>query len=301
MTWIFRQLFAIAVLPFTAAVIIPVWLARRNAIGLAPGSRVGLLLFSTSLSRFITEGRGTLAPWDPPRHLVIAGAQRYVRNPMISRVLLVLIGEALLLVSWPHVTWALIFFAINAIYIPLVEEPRLAERPAGHCGNPILKEKSMKPVLWVFVGLSAFTVAACQPRVSREAETMALLERDRAWARAAATGNVDSIVSFWTEDARVLLPDHPAYVGTEAIRKMVTTSLAIPGFQISWTPENAIVSASGDLAYTYGTNSVTVPDSAGHPVTTEGRYVEVWRKEKSGEWRCSIDINNTGPAVKRAS
>ena len=125
--------------------------------------------------------------------------------------------------------------------------------------------------------------------------------RDRAWAGAAATGNVDSIVSFWTEDARVLLPDQPAYVGTEALRKMVTASLAIPGFQISWTPETAIVSASGDLAYTYGTNRITVPDSAGHSVTTEGRYVEVWRKEKDGQWRCSIDIYNTGPAAKPAS
>jgi protein-S-isoprenylcysteine O-methyltransferase Ste14 len=143
MTWIFRQLFAIAVLPFTVAVIIPVWLARRNAIGLAPGHTLtqvavqacgvallglGLLLFSASLRRFITESRGTLAPWDPPRHLVIAGVYRYVRNPMISGVLLVVIGEALLLLSWPHATWALIFFVINAIYIPLIEEPRLAER-----------------------------------------------------------------------------------------------------------------------------------------------------------------------------
>ena len=73
MTWIFRQLFAIAVLPFTVAVIIPVWLARRNAIGPAPGHTLtqvalqacgvailglGLLLFSASLRRFITEGRG---------------------------------------------------------------------------------------------------------------------------------------------------------------------------------------------------------------------------------------------------
>ena len=159
----------------------------------------------------------------------------------------------------------------------------------------------MKGVLWLVSGLSVLSAAACQPRVSREAETLALLERDRAWASAAATGNVDSIVSFWTEDARVLLPDQPAHVGTEAIRKMVTASLAIPGFQISWTPENAIVSASGDMAYTYGTNRITVPDSAGHLVTTEGRYVEVWRKGKDGEWRCSIDISNAEPAAKPAS
>ena len=143
MTWIFRHLFALAVLPFTVAVVIPVWLARRNAVSLALAQTsaqvalqacgvailgLGLSLFSASLRRFIREGRGTLAPWDPPRHLVVAGAYRFVRNPMISGVLLVLIGEALLLLSWPHVMLALIFFVINAIYIPLIEEPRLAVR-----------------------------------------------------------------------------------------------------------------------------------------------------------------------------
>jgi protein-S-isoprenylcysteine O-methyltransferase Ste14 len=143
MTWIFRQLFAIAVLPFAVAVIIPVWLARRNAIALAPGHTLtqvalqacgvailglGLLLFSASLRRFITEGRGTLAPWDPPRHLVIAGAYRYVRNPMISGVLFVLVGEALVLLSWRHAVWASVFLLLNVTFIPLFEEPQLRAR-----------------------------------------------------------------------------------------------------------------------------------------------------------------------------
>ncbi len=140
---ILRHLVAIAVLPFTATVLIPVWLARRNGLLLAPGQTplqvtlqagglgllgVGVVLFLASLWRFITEGRGTLAPWDPPRQLVAQGPYRYVRNPMISGVVLILFGEALLLLSWPHLTWALMFFIINAIYIPLVEEPVLAER-----------------------------------------------------------------------------------------------------------------------------------------------------------------------------
>jgi protein-S-isoprenylcysteine O-methyltransferase Ste14 len=89
---------------------------------------VGVVLFVTSLWRFLTEGGGTLAPWDPPRQLVIRGPYRYVRNPMISGVVLVLFGEALLLLSWPHFTWALIFLGVNAIYIPLLEGPLLGER-----------------------------------------------------------------------------------------------------------------------------------------------------------------------------
>ncbi len=155
----------------------------------------------------------------------------------------------------------------------------------------------MKQALWVSCAFGLITVAGCQARVDRDAAVRTLLERDRAWSRAAATGNVDSILPYWTEDARVLLTDQPAYVGTEAIRQMVTASLAIPGFQISWTPDSAVVSASGDLGYTYGSNRITVPDSAGHLGTIEGRYVEVWRKGADGHWRCVIDINNPGPTT----
>ncbi len=138
-----RHLLSVAALPFVVAVLIPVWLARQNGITLAIGGSflqrlsqlaglalvvLGLGLFAASLRRFATEGRGTLAPWDPPRRLVVRGPYRYVRNPMISGVLFVLFGEALLLRSRPHLTWALLFLVVNLIYIPLLEEPLLERR-----------------------------------------------------------------------------------------------------------------------------------------------------------------------------
>ncbi len=138
-----RHLLAIAILPFTMAVLIPIALARRNGISPAFGSTmtelvmqgagiailcVGLVLFLSSLRRFATDGRGTLAPWDPPRRLVVSGPYRYVRNPMISGVILVLVGEALVLLSRVHLAWALIFLGVNAVYIPLLEEPLLEQQ-----------------------------------------------------------------------------------------------------------------------------------------------------------------------------
>jgi protein-S-isoprenylcysteine O-methyltransferase Ste14 len=138
-----RHALAIAVLPFTMAVLVPLWLARRaglipsvatSAGGLAMQAAgvfllaVGLALFVASLRRFATDGHGTLAPWDPPRELVVRGPYRYVRNPMISGVLLLLLGEALVLRSRSHFLWACAFFAINAVYIPLLEEPDLEDR-----------------------------------------------------------------------------------------------------------------------------------------------------------------------------
>jgi protein-S-isoprenylcysteine O-methyltransferase Ste14 len=138
-----RHLLSVAALPFMVSVVIPIWLARRNPVrlGLAADVRmmllqllgvgvlgIGLVLFASSLRRFATEGEGTLAPWDPPRRLVLRGPYRYVRNPMISGVILILCAEALLLLSRAHFMWALTFLAINAIYIPLFEEPQLAGR-----------------------------------------------------------------------------------------------------------------------------------------------------------------------------
>ena len=140
---ILRQFVAIAVLPCTVLVLVPLWLARRD--GIAPGIGadlphvlaqvaglilvvVGGLLFVASLSRFAAEGRGTLAPWDPPRRLVVRGPYQYVRNPMISGVVLLLFGEALVLLSRPHLRWAIIVLGVNALYIPLLEEPGLRRR-----------------------------------------------------------------------------------------------------------------------------------------------------------------------------
>jgi protein-S-isoprenylcysteine O-methyltransferase Ste14 len=124
-------------------VLVPLWIARRYGVELSLGSgaprwvlqlaglgllTLGLVFFTASLRRFATEGHGTLAPWDPPRKLVVRGPYRYVRNPMISGVVLVLFGESLVLLSAAHAGWAVCFLVINLIYIPLIEEPQLKGR-----------------------------------------------------------------------------------------------------------------------------------------------------------------------------
>jgi protein-S-isoprenylcysteine O-methyltransferase Ste14 len=77
---------------------------------------------------FAQTGEGTLAPWDPPRRLVVRGPYRHMRHPMISGVACILAGEAALLGSPPLAVWSGAFLALNAIYLPLVEEPRLVRR-----------------------------------------------------------------------------------------------------------------------------------------------------------------------------
>jgi protein-S-isoprenylcysteine O-methyltransferase Ste14 len=138
-----RHLLSIAALPFMVTVVVPWWMVQRDATVLALGTTpllqflqivggtlllAGLVLFAGSLRRFATEGDGTLAPWDPPRRLVVTGLYRYVRNPMITGVVTVLLGEAAVLLSPAIGRWAALVFLLNAIYIPLIEEPMLVAR-----------------------------------------------------------------------------------------------------------------------------------------------------------------------------
>ena len=143
MWYLVRHTFAVLVLPVTVTVLIPIWISRSTGTVITlPSSLIewgawlggvalllaGGALFVSSLGRFGNEGRGTLAPWDPPKQLVVRGPYAYVRNPMISGVILLLLAEALFLRSLPHLQWAGIFALINAVYIPLLEEPVLRTR-----------------------------------------------------------------------------------------------------------------------------------------------------------------------------
>jgi protein-S-isoprenylcysteine O-methyltransferase Ste14 len=143
-TW--KHLRAILLLPFMVAVVIPgvvLWLTGPDTLGLwqsAPATRVGLpalgllviglglTLMVATIRLFVTVGEGTLAPWDPPQRLVVRGVYRHVRNPMISGVFFVLLGEATLAASLPLFVWFVLFVIANAVYIPLVEEPGLVKR-----------------------------------------------------------------------------------------------------------------------------------------------------------------------------
>lgn len=140
-----RHLLSILLLPFLVVVGIPYWLITAFAkydyrwgesllIVWLPRSLgaiflvAGFLLFSWCVILFARLGHGTLAPWDPTRNLVATGPYRFVRNPMISGVALMLIGESLLWGSWLLGIWAFSFVCINHIYFVVSEEPGLEKR-----------------------------------------------------------------------------------------------------------------------------------------------------------------------------
>ena len=139
--------------------------------------------------------------------------------------------------------------------------------------------------------------SAAPARVDVAAERAALFRADKAWSEAAASRDVEKVLSFWTDDASVFPPGQPPVVGKEALRRYVTGGFALPGFSIQWETSTFEVSAAGDIAHGVGTNVVTVNDPKGNVITERGRAVTVWRKGTDGQWRCAVDIWNAGPGV----
>jgi protein-S-isoprenylcysteine O-methyltransferase Ste14 len=103
---------------------LPIWL-RPIGYGLAAA---GALLAGACIATFVTRGRGTPAPFDPPREFVASGPYRYVRNPMYVGAATVILGAGLILSSPAIVALAVVFVLTMHLFVVLHVEPALANR-----------------------------------------------------------------------------------------------------------------------------------------------------------------------------
>lgn len=89
---------------------------------------IGVIIYIWCAWDFTFVGKGTPAPFDPPRELVVKGAYRYVRNPMYVFVALALIGEAILFEAAILVLFAALAVTFFHLWVVLYEEPTLKRK-----------------------------------------------------------------------------------------------------------------------------------------------------------------------------
>ena len=127
-----RALFAFLALPGIVAFAIPIyWLLSTSRTGLVqPLGLLPLVIGCAGLlwcvRDFYVAGKGTLAPWSPPKHLVVSGPFRWSRNPIYVAMLVVLIGWAVTYWSRALAVYTVVMFVAFHIRTILGEEPRLA-------------------------------------------------------------------------------------------------------------------------------------------------------------------------------
>jgi protein-S-isoprenylcysteine O-methyltransferase Ste14 len=101
--------------------------AGLRAVGMVLAA-AGALLVAWCVALFVTRGRGTPAPFDPPREFVVSGPYRTVRNPMYLGAFALLLGAGCALSSPGILLLALAFLVILHLFVVLIEEPGLAAR-----------------------------------------------------------------------------------------------------------------------------------------------------------------------------
>jgi protein-S-isoprenylcysteine O-methyltransferase Ste14 len=134
-----RSLVYTIIIPGTVTVLIPYLILSGRGERIAQpwgvlqvlglvGMAVGVTILPRCIWEFMATGRGTLAPIDPPKELVVRGLYRYVRNPMYLGAFILLLGEAAFSQSFPMLLYAVAWFMIINLIVLLYEEPVLRRR-----------------------------------------------------------------------------------------------------------------------------------------------------------------------------
>lgn len=137
-----KNLLFTIVVPGTVTVLVPHWILLRSSQVMpdawgtpqslaVPPLVLGVATYGWCLWDFATVGRGTPAPFDPPRVFVVRGLYRYVRNPMYLGVVTILLGEAAFFESRQLLAYAAAVFVVFHLVVVVYEEAALRRR-FGH-------------------------------------------------------------------------------------------------------------------------------------------------------------------------
>ena len=120
---------------------------------------------------------------------------------------------------------------------------------------------------------------------------------DEQWSKAAAARDLERTVAYYSEDAIVLPPNAARATTKQAIRNVWKDLLASPGLVITWKPKKVELANSGDMAWVSGTYYLIMNDANGKQINDRGKYLEVWKKQGDGNWKCGADIWNSDLAA----
>lgn len=167
---------------------------------------------------------------------------------------------------------------------------------------------------YLLLGAALVLLPACevtnQPAANAPVEANAPATADTAADEQAIRGTIDrwlqhvrakdaaAIAQLYSEDGAVMPPNAPIAKGRAAVQQAWGSMMQTPGFDLTFTPDEIVVSSSGDMAMDRGTYRLTTA-TGGAPQTDSGKYLVVWRKV-GGEWKAAADMFNSDAAPPSA-
>jgi ketosteroid isomerase-like protein len=125
-------------------------------------------------------------------------------------------------------------------------------------------------------------VSGCAPTFPQKIKDD-LVAADKAFsARSAKDGPKKAYLAYFDEDAKILNQYHLGQVGISDMFAQMP-----PDAIITWEPSFVDVSNAGDIGYTWGRYTLTIPrvGPVGRPFMQMGYYSSVWKRSRLGQWR----------------
>jgi uncharacterized protein (TIGR02246 family) len=157
-----------------------------------------------------------------------------------------------------------------------------------------MKNAPIRIIMAVCLALPLTLALGCQSGPGVKGSPADLAAIDKLWQQftlADNTGDLDLMMSLWTEDGVRMAPDAPAVVGKTRIREAEKPMFEAMKNKLTLYPEQTLV--SGDLAFSRGVAVLSMTPKAGGKTTTiKAKYGTVLVRQKDGSWKVAVDNFN---------
>ncbi len=134
------------------------------------------------------------------------------------------------------------------------------------------------------------------PRDTHDADVRSITEGEALWVRDWRTRDTEGIVARYADEAVMMAPNSAPAIGREAIREMVKEDVRDGNFAFNFEAKSVEVARSGDYGYVQGSYTLTMTDAATKkPVTDQGNYLRIYRKQLNGAWKVSREMRANSP------
>ncbi len=140
--------------------------------------------------------------------------------------------------------------------------------------------------------LTLIVLAACAQEATSDPEEIMAMDREFS-AYSEAHGAPAAWPEFFARDAVQLNRGSQPMIGFDSILESFADWNEAG--QLTWTPEDGVVSSSGDLGYTWGRYVFRSTREDGEEVVRHGKYTTIWKRQEDGAWKVVLDIGNENP------
>jgi ketosteroid isomerase-like protein len=97
---------------------------------------------------------------------------------------------------------------------------------------------------------------------------------------------------YWSDDVIIMGQGLPAMHGKQEFKSMFTNMQKMPGFKMVWDKEPSVleISKDGQMAYLLARNEITITDSTGMAHSGFNQAMQVWKKDKDGNWKATVSV-----------